>query len=50
MVFIGYEPGPKAYRFYNPNTERVHMSWDAVFEEGRAWSWEGASAGMPDTA
>jgi hypothetical protein len=50
MVFIGYEPGSKAYRFYNPNTERVRISRDAVFEEGRAWSWEGASAGMPDMA
>jgi transposase InsO family protein len=33
MVFIGYEPGSKAWRFYNPDTKRVHMSRDAVFEE-----------------
>jgi hypothetical protein len=38
MVFIDYEPVSKAYRFYNPNTEHVHISWDVVFEEGRAWS------------
>ena len=36
MVFIGYEPSSKAYRFYNLNMERVHISRDAVFEEGRA--------------
>jgi transposase InsO family protein len=33
MVFIGYEPGSKAWRFYNPVTRRVHVSRDAVFEE-----------------
>jgi transposase InsO family protein len=38
MVFIGYEPGSKAWRFYNPVTRRVHVSRDAVFEEDRAWS------------
>jgi len=39
MVFIGYETGTKAYRFYNPVSKRVHISRDAVFDEGRAWSW-----------
>ena len=38
MVFIGYEPGTKAYRFYNPNTDRAIVSRDTVFEEGRAWN------------
>jgi hypothetical protein len=39
MVFIGYEPGSKAWRFYNPLTRRIHVSRDTVFEEDRAWSW-----------
>jgi hypothetical protein len=39
MLFIGYEPGSKAWRFYNPVTRRVHVSRDAVFEEDGAWSW-----------
>jgi hypothetical protein len=39
MVFIGYELGSKAWRFYNPVTRRVHVSHDAAFEEDRAWSW-----------
>ncbi|XP_066368007.1 uncharacterized protein [Miscanthus floridulus] len=43
MVFIGYEPGSKDYRFYNPNTERVIISRDAVFDEGRAWDWSSVS-------
>jgi hypothetical protein len=33
MVFIGYESGSKAWRFYNPSTKRVHVSRDVVFEE-----------------
>jgi hypothetical protein len=40
MVFIGYEPGSKAWRFYNPATCHVHVSRDAVFEEDRAWKWD----------
>jgi hypothetical protein len=39
MAFIGYKPGSKAWRFYNPVTRHVHMSRDAVFEEDRAWTW-----------
>jgi len=39
MVFIGYEVGTKAYRFYNPVSKRVHISRDVVFDEGRAWDW-----------
>ena len=42
MVFIGYEPGSKAYRFLNPSTGRVLISRDAVFDEGRAWNWDDA--------
>ncbi|XP_022679612.1 uncharacterized protein LOC111256233 [Setaria italica] len=40
MVMIGYEPGTKAYRLYNPATDRVHVSRDVVFQEGRAWKWD----------
>jgi hypothetical protein len=36
MVFIGYESSSKAYRFYSPNTERIHISCDVVFERGKA--------------
>lgn len=39
MVFIGYEPGTKAYRCYDPKTDRLHVSRDVVFEEGRCWDW-----------
>jgi hypothetical protein len=39
MVFIGYEGGSKAWHFYNPSTEHIHISWNAVFEEDHAWEW-----------
>ena len=50
MAFIGYEPGTKAYRFYNPSTGRVCISRDAVFEEGKAWNWEADAGGAADSA
>jgi hypothetical protein len=45
MVFIGYESGSKAWRFYNLVTRRVHMSHDAIFEEDRAWDWSEEDVG-----
>jgi hypothetical protein len=39
MVFIGYESGSEARRFYNLATMHVHMSCVAVFEEDHAWEW-----------
>lgn len=39
IVFIGYEPGTKAYRFYNPNTSKLVVSHDVVFEEDSEWDW-----------
>jgi hypothetical protein len=39
MAFIGYEMGSKTYRFYNPRTRRVCVTWDTVFMEERWWDW-----------
>jgi hypothetical protein len=35
MVFTGYDSGSKAYRFYNPESRKLVVSRDAVFEEER---------------
>jgi transposase InsO family protein len=43
VVFIGYQDGSKAYRFYDPVAEHVHISRDAVFDEGPRWDWGVAS-------
>ncbi|WVZ88956.1 hypothetical protein U9M48_035423 [Paspalum notatum var. saurae] len=50
MMFVGYEVGMKAYRFYNPATCRVHISHDAVFEEERAWDWGAEKEAGPEDA
>jgi hypothetical protein len=42
-VFLGYEPGSKAYRLYDPVAKRILVSRDVVFDEGRAWDWQSAS-------
>ena len=34
MIFAGYEHGPKGHRAYDPATGRVHITCDAVFDEG----------------
>jgi hypothetical protein len=39
MVMIGYEAGSKAYWVYDPVANRVHVTRDAVFEEGATWDW-----------
>jgi hypothetical protein len=33
MIFIGYEPGSKAYHSYDPVVKKVHVSRDMVFDE-----------------
>jgi hypothetical protein len=45
MVFIGYEPGIKAYLLYNPTDGRVHMSLDVIFDENTFWSWDSDNTG-----
>ena len=40
MIFIGYEAGSKAYRAYDPTTNRVHVSRDIVFDEAAQWDWD----------
>ena len=43
VVFIGYQSRSKAYRFYDPMTERVHVSRDAIFDESARWDWADTS-------
>jgi hypothetical protein len=49
MLFIGYErnSGTKAYRFYDPQTKRLRVSRDVVFEEKQAWNWSSAADEAP---
>jgi hypothetical protein len=47
-IFIGYEPGSKAYRLYNPVADRVIISRDVVFDEATAWDWSGEHRSVDD--
>jgi len=48
MVFVGYEPGSKAYRVYDPSTRCVHISRDVVFDKAAAWAWSAADPAEPN--
>ena len=39
MIFVGYEPGSKAYRAYDPTTRHIHISRYIVFDEAAQWTW-----------
>ena len=39
MIFVGYEPGSKAYRAYDPTTRHIHISRYIIFDEAAQWTW-----------
>lgn len=39
MVYLGTEPGSKAYRLYDPRQHKLHVSRDVVFEKRKLWDW-----------
>jgi hypothetical protein len=38
-VFIDYAEGAKAYWILDPVMQRVKVSHDIIFDEGRGWDW-----------
>ncbi|XP_066323768.1 uncharacterized protein [Miscanthus floridulus] len=39
MVYFGVEDGSKEHRLYDPQSKKIVVSRDVVFEEGEAWKW-----------
>ncbi|KAF8369604.1 hypothetical protein HHK36_032373 [Tetracentron sinense] len=39
-IFIGYSEESKAYKFYNPLTNKVVVSRDVIFSEEETWNWD----------
>nr|GEX97580.1 zinc finger, CCHC-type [Tanacetum cinerariifolium] len=40
MVYLGNEQGSKAYRLFNPITQRICVSRDVKFKENETWDWK----------
>nr|GEX60055.1 ribonuclease H-like domain, reverse transcriptase, RNA-dependent DNA polymerase [Tanacetum cinerariifolium] len=40
MVYLGNEQGSKAYRLFDPTTQRVCVSRDVKFKKDEAWDWK----------
>jgi hypothetical protein len=39
MVLMGYDVGSKAYKLFDPVSQRAHVSRDIVFDEDSSWEW-----------
>ena len=39
LVHLGTEPDSKAYRMYDPQTQKIVVSRDVVFDEAKGWNW-----------
>lgn len=37
MVYLGAEEGSKAYRMYEPQSKKLHISRDVFFNEEKTW-------------
>jgi hypothetical protein len=44
LVYFGVEEGSKAYRLYDPESNKIIVSRDTVFEEHLMWDWSANSA------
>ncbi|KAK4422793.1 Retrovirus-related Pol polyprotein from transposon TNT 1-94 [Sesamum alatum] len=38
-IFVGYSFETKGYRFYNPETNKLLISCDVVFDDKSSWEW-----------
>lgn len=43
LVHLGTEPGSKAYRLLDPESKKIIVSRDVVFDEGKEWNWNATS-------
>ena len=39
FIFIGYDTNSKGYKIYNPNTGKIIISRDVIFNEEGEWDW-----------
>lgn len=46
-VFLGVSDCLKAYKLYNPNTKKIIISCDVIFDEKKFWKWSTNGAPIP---
>ena len=39
LVYLGTEPGSKAYRLLDPTARKIIVSRDVAFDESKSWKW-----------
>ncbi|XP_076923389.1 uncharacterized protein LOC143585500 [Bidens hawaiensis] len=49
LVHIGVETGSKAYRLFDPNTQKVVIACDVVFHEKKTWVWSNSGQNNEET-
>lgn len=42
-MYFGAEEGSKAHRLYDPDSNRIIVSRDVIFEESLMWKWNSSS-------
>ncbi|KAJ9551621.1 hypothetical protein OSB04_015666 [Centaurea solstitialis] len=42
-VHLGSEPGSKAYRLFDPESQKIIVSRDVIFNENSSWKWDRTS-------
>ena len=44
-IFLGYSDVSKAYKLFDPITEKIIISRDVIFDEANSWQWKVNAAG-----
>jgi len=39
-IFLGVSEQSKAYKLYNPDTKKMVITRDVVFDKGLVWNWD----------
>lgn len=46
-IFIGYSDESKGYRLYQPESKKLIISRDVIFDEGAQWKWNENNSEVP---
>lgn len=44
LVYLGTEPGSKAYRLLDPTNRKVIVNRDVIFDENKSWKWNNSKS------